>query len=344
MPPTPSLVVATATVHQLQDFLNNAKDNSTLHAKIGKDGSLILYESKGKGTGFKQALFPERFQARKLAARRAVLEITGTNSAEQNAALYASITGGFVMKEVDGANFVVDVAPLIVGDLKSKLSEQIDLHQQALAEKHFKGIELDFDNGKARTAFSAQSKEPSPLAMGLQGAMEGIRAAAHQLSGSGRDKLQASTAAYIKANVPNCPFSPGYEYTQIVDFSLNFDRNTNKLLKEIFDGAPHGEQIESVTMKLAENFRKLKFSMDLFTDTEFTKSCPETDAIGTLGKQLSRLHEIVHRPEGFYASVRALTGLAINSPADFRNYVDKFKSNFANGNLPDDTIVDENGN
>ncbi|VTU25904.1 hypothetical protein RA8CHR_03229 [Variovorax sp. RA8] len=348
MPPTHSLDVTTATtVHQLQDFLNSAKSERTLHAKIGKDGSRVLYVSKSKGgTGFKQALFPKKFEQRKIAARQAILDITGANSTGQNTALYAWITSGVIRKELDEGNFVVDIAPLIVGELKSRLSEQIELHQQALAEKYFKGIELDFGSGKARTPFSAQNEKTSPLAKGLQHAMVGIQDAAHQLSGSNRKELRDSTTAFIKDNLPDCPFEAPYEYEQIVDFSLAFDRDINKLLNQIFEKAPQDKTAQNVAMALADNFKKLKFSTDLFANKKFIESCPETKREGVieLGKKLGALHELLHQPEGFYTSLGALTGLAIKSPPDFRIYLDKFKTNFILANLPEGAIADENGN
>lgn len=226
------------------------------------------------------------------------------------------------------------------------LSEQMELHQQALAEEYFKGVELDFENGKARTPFSAQNEKASPLAKGLRTAMKGIRNAAHMLSGPDQKKLQKCTQTFIENNVQNCPFDATYEYGQIVDFSLNFDRNTNKLLKEIFDGSQDDKKSKNATKALSDNFKKLKFCMDLFTNKEFIESCPEKKRTGIieLGEQLSTLHELLNRPEGFYTSVRALTGLAINSPADFRSYLNKFKSNFIYANLPDGAIVGENAN
>jgi hypothetical protein len=343
MPSTHSLPVTTATsAQQLQDFLNNARDESSIHGKTRKDGSFVLYVSKGRGTGFKQALFPKKFEARRLAARQAILDITRA-SPQQNTALYTSIKSGFTRKEHDG-NFVPGVAPLTVGKLKSVLSEQIELHQQTFAEGYFKGIELDFDTGKARTPFSPQNESSTPLANGLRDAMEGIIGAADQLSGYDREKLEGKTMDYIQQNLPYCPFDLNYAYPQIIDFSLNFDRSINKLLEEIFDGISNDKEIEKATIKLADNFAKLEFSADLFADREFINSCPKAmhKDILELGKQLGALRELVNQPNGFHTSIRALTGLAINSPADFRNYLNKFKSNSIHVNLPNDAIIDEN--
>ncbi|VTU28253.1 hypothetical protein H6CHR_02951 [Variovorax sp. PBL-H6] len=239
----------------------------------------------------------------------------------------------------------MDAAPLVVGDLKSNLSEQIDLHQQAFAERYFEAIELDFDNGKAQTPFSPENENTTPLAKGLRDAMDDIRNAAHQLSGSERKDLRSKTADFIERNVKNCPFNPSHEYEEIIDSSLNFDRNINSLLKEIFERRPHDKRMEEITIELANNFKNLKFSMDLLADKGFVESCPEGKRAGLtmLGKQLTALHELLNQPEGFYTSIGALTGLAINSPADFRSYLNKFKSNFIHANLPDGAIVDENG-
>ncbi|PNG52498.1 hypothetical protein WDL1CHR_06411 [Variovorax sp. WDL1] len=313
----------------MQDFLNRAGDESSIHAKVGKDGSRVLYVSKGKGTGFKRALFPEQFKARRIAARQAILKITNA-SPEQNDALYNSIKSGFMQIELDGSNFAVDAAPLIVSDLKSMLSAQIELHEEALAEEYFKGVELDFGTGKAQTPFSPRNENSTPLAKGLQDAMEGIRDSAHQLSGSERKTLRNNTAAFIRDNMPNCPFNASHEYEEIIDFSLNFDRNINRLLKEVFDGPPKIKGLEEATAGLADNFNKLKFTVTLLTSTEFIESCPEEKRKGMrkLGEQLSALHKLLNQPKGFYTSLGALTGLAINSPADFRNYLNKFKSNF----------------
>ncbi len=348
MHPTPSLRT-TATVHQLQDFLNSTKDKRSLHAIFGKDGSGVLYVSKGKRTGLKKALFPKKFEQRKVAARLAILEITGTNSQGQNAALFRSIGHGFIPKELNDGNFVVDTAPLFVGELKSKLAEQMELHHQALAEKYFKGMELDFDNGKAQTPFSPNNENSSPLAKGLQNRMKRIRNAAHELSGSQHQECQElrdMTANFIKDNLSECPFHASHEYEELFEFSINFDKNMNKLLKEIFEGPPQENKAKQVTRELADNFKKLNFSMNLLANKEFIESYPETKRAGMrkLGRQLSALHELLNQPEGFYTSLVAITGPAINSPADFRNYLNKFKSNFIYANLPDGAIVDENGN
>lgn len=337
MPPIHSLHVTKATsLSELTTFLAGVKDEKHLHAKIQKDGSRLLYVSKGKGTGLKEALFPETFATRKMSARLAILQITkAIKEYDGGDVMHASMKNGLMKR---GAEEIDKSSPLVAGSLKTGLSTAIRTGGKPLANKYFRSIELDLADGEVKTAFSTRNH------FGLD--------AIDQLAKSDPEEISEKFSSFIAENFDRCPFDISTAHEQIHHFCSNLHRSTDEaeqIFVELLQGKMTDDDLKSRAARLSENMaadiKKLNFCAELFRSKEFSIHFTpgQRKLLDQLGGQLGELSERFEEPEGAYQSLSRILAVGINAPADLKFYLNDYRSGFTLANLPDGVTVDENG-
>lgn len=281
------------TLSDLYGFTQKLEQKSELHGKRQKDGSYLLYVSKGKGTGFKRTFFPETIEARRISAHAAVLKVTKKSStAARGAGLVMCIKKDLITEELPTEKQVfydyevMGSEPLIVENVIRNLYEAVNSETM----QDFKTLGLQVENGKVITPFPYEKNN---------------------------DATQA-----FRRYEKGCQLIPRYRAFNIF-YSADGNGGVEQKMSRLFEAGLEGKPEKIIAaasefLTMMDDLGKAAVDRNLFKNKDFTKQFGERqDKILQLGADLETLYATFNRPDSSYRSLYRLAVLATNSPETF---------------------------